>query len=250
MKLCIAGKNQIAVDVLTAASQRFDTMCLPNSSDTGADDWQPSLRRVATELGVPIVPLDGLFPLENLCFLSLEFAEIIRPCHFATDRLFNLHFSLLPNYRGCNTSAWPILNGESRHGVTLHWIDEGVDTGPIIDQRSFPLLGLTSYEAYMICQRLGTELALSWLDRLIDGQVPAQPQGSGTTYRRSDLDFGQRSLDLSETAEHLMRKVRAFTFPPYQRPTLHGADVLDASLEARQGYQPHATGDGTIWLRF
>lgn len=51
----------------------------------------------------------------------------------------NLHASLLPRNRGCNPIQWAILNGDCETGVSLHEIDHGLDTGPIIDMRKIPL---------------------------------------------------------------------------------------------------------------
>jgi methionyl-tRNA formyltransferase len=51
----------------------------------------------------------------------------------------NVHGSLLPEYAGARTLNWVIACGEKRSGVTVHVVDEGVDTGPILLQRSFPL---------------------------------------------------------------------------------------------------------------
>jgi methionyl-tRNA formyltransferase len=51
----------------------------------------------------------------------------------------NVHGSLLPKYGGARTLSWCLEDGESVSGVTVHFVDEGMDTGPIILQRSFPL---------------------------------------------------------------------------------------------------------------
>ena len=58
---------------------------------------------------------------------------------FFSKELFNFHFSLLPKYRGCHTNFFQIYNGEKISGVTLHKIDNGIDTGPIIDQLKFSI---------------------------------------------------------------------------------------------------------------
>jgi methionyl-tRNA formyltransferase len=250
VKLCIAGKNQIAVEVLEACAPGYDLVCLPNPDDQGEDGWQPSLKRAARKLGVPVVEIDDLYPVKDLCFLSLEYSRIVRPERFATDKLFNLHFSLLPHYRGCFTSIWPLLNGEREHGVTLHCIDAGIDTGPVIARRAFSLDGMTAFDVYMACQREGVRLALDWIDRLVEGQFEAHPQGEGTTYPRKALDFGLRELDLTQTTEEILRRFRAFSFPVYQRPTLRGRDVEAAEAGAVSGWSVFDTADGQVSLRF
>jgi methionyl-tRNA formyltransferase len=248
VKLCIAGKNLIAVEALTKLSPAYALLCLPNSSDDGEDDWQPSLRRAASNLSVPIVALADLYSMSDLCFLSLEYEAIIRPDRFATDKLFNIHFSLLPKYRGCNTAVWPILNGEHEHGATLHCIDHGVDTGPTIAQRSFPLDDMTAFEAYMACQHAGLDLAIDWVDRLVSGEFTATPQGDGTCYPRAALDYSLAEIDLSESAEQVMRRIRAFTFPVFQRPTYRAATIYGASFVARKGWLRLEAKDGPIFV--
>jgi len=52
---------------------------------------------------------------------------------------FNIHASLLPDYRGPEPTRWAIINGETRTGLTSHWIDSGIDTGKIIRQTTIPI---------------------------------------------------------------------------------------------------------------
>ena len=86
----------------------------------------------------------------KIFFISLEFDKIINTSLFKTTNLFNIHFSLLPRYKGMYTSILPILNGDKISGVTLHKIDRGIDTGDIIDKCSFRLILLTQQEIYIL----------------------------------------------------------------------------------------------------
>lgn len=248
--ICIAGKNMIAVEAMARLSLDHDVVCLPNPEDDGEDGWQPSLKRAALDHGVPLISQAEAAAKLDLCFLSLEYSRIIRPSAFASDRLFNIHFSLLPEYRGCNTSVWPILNGEDEHGVTLHIIDAGVDTGPIIDQRSFRLDGMTAFESYMTCQRIGLDLVMKWVPRLLSRDYEARPQGEGTSYPRESLDYGLRELDLSASREEVLRRIRAFTFPAYQFPTLQGREIEEWSASPFPGASIVQAADGPVYLKF
>lgn len=233
--LCIAGKNRIAVDVLdmALARDRWDVAALPNRGDDGADGWQPSFRKAAKNRSVPVVDLEWAERQPGLCFLSVEFDRLIRPGRFAGSRLFNIHFSLLPKYRGCNTAIWPILNGEQEHGVTLHWIDAGMDSGPIVDRRCFAIDGMTAREVYFRCMAEGAGLIGAWLDRLVEGEVPAIPQNEAqaSSYPRSALDFGRTAIDHDTTVEQILRTVRAFHFPEYQLATFGGRGI-DRAIRA------------------
>ena len=136
MIICIAGKNDIAVEILLYLLDRTikkeNIYVIPNKTDDGKNNWQRSLLKNANELNINIASLEQVYNIENLLFLSLEFDKIINPLNFRTKQLFNIHFSLLPKYKGMFTSILPILNNDKITGVTFHRIDKGIDTGDII----------------------------------------------------------------------------------------------------------------------
>ena len=92
----------------------------------------------------------------------------------------NLHPSLLPNYRGIAPMFWQFYYGETRTGVTLHFMDAGTDTGDIVDHAEvkFPD-GITSREADRLTANTGAELLISALDQ---NPIPRQPQPVGAIY--------------------------------------------------------------------
>jgi methionyl-tRNA formyltransferase len=72
--------------------------------------------------------------------LSVGFNYLFPRNLIENARIFlNVHGSLLPKYPGARTLAWAIANGETESGVTVHLVDEGMDTGPILLQRAFAL---------------------------------------------------------------------------------------------------------------
>jgi methionyl-tRNA formyltransferase len=234
--ICIAGKHDIAVAALQAILQRFDpsgVLVVPNRDDSGEDRWQRSLRKAAADSGVRTARLEDAYDLATGMFLSLECDRLVRPERFRTHRVFNLHFSLLPKYRGMYTSVWPILNGESESGVTLHWIDSGIDTGDIIAQERFPLeLGDTARDLYFKYMSAGTALVLRHVDALIAGEVPrcSQPPLGASYYSKRSIDFSNLSIDLNKTAFEVHNQIRAFTFKEYQLPRLLGHLVVGSEI--------------------
>lgn len=89
----------------------------------------------------------------------------------------NVHGGLLPHYRGGHVTQWAIINAEREFGVTLHYIDEGVDTGPVIAEQRFALD--EADDAYSVKAKLckaGAQLLTNWWPRLIDGTAPRVPQ--------------------------------------------------------------------------
>lgn len=92
---------------------------------------------------------------------------------------FNVHAALLPRYRGAAPINWAVINGETETGVTTFFLDKDIDTGRIIAQKRFPIPDEANAEyVYDGLMRLGAQLALETIDRIIegDGQVAAIPQ--------------------------------------------------------------------------
>ncbi len=235
--ICIAGKNDIAVNVLefviTNYGGRHDIVCIPTKNDDGEDSWQRSLIKACRDQNVRIVTLQDVYEIPDLIFLSTEFDRIVRTDRFASDRLFNIHFSLLPKYKGMYPSVLPILNGDPETGVTLHMIRQGIDTGEIIVQRSFPIEpDYTSYDLYLRLIELGTKVVCENLDSLIRGDFTCTPQPViGSTYHPMGyIDYSNLILRPDMTAYQYDRYIRAFAFRPFQFIHAFGHDLVDCMI--------------------
>ncbi|NKY30158.1 methionyl-tRNA formyltransferase [Nocardia gamkensis] len=155
----------------------------------------------------------------------------------------NLHDSLLPKFTGFSPVLWALISGASETGLTVHRMDDGLDTGDILVQRSIPI-GPTDTGTELVMR--GMELipdalgeALAALD---SGTAVWRPQNKAErTYfhKRSERDS---RIDWNWAAEDLERFVRALS-APYPRPFTHyrgeRVEVLAARVsEARYGGTP------------
>ncbi len=236
MKLCIAGKNNIGADILRYAVKRLgaaDIMVVPNDNEPENHTWQRSIRQVARELGVRQVELSELYEIEDLLFLSLEYDKLLRPARFRTKRLFNIHFSQLPLYKGMYTSVWPVRNGETYSGVTLHRIDKGIDTGEIIDQRAYPItLADTSRDVYFKNLATSYELVVDYFEDLLCDTVTTYPQPAvpSSYYSRATIDFSDIVVDFNNTAFQIHNFIRSFSFYEYQLPVVLDVPVWKSEI--------------------
>ena len=232
--ICVAGKNRIAVSALEVLGHHgMPAVVCPVSGDDGLDSWQPSLVRKAKDFDLPIVELQDLYSNPELLLLSLEYDRILDPSRFASADLFNIHFSLLPKYRGCLTSIWPILLGEEQSGVTLHRIDHGIDSGPILAQRPIPLFPSTTardlYERYQ-------DEAVHVLDEVLPSLVTReyielpQDNSEASYFSRSSFKNIDFEIDFSTKANQIVNFVRGLYFPEYQTALFKGRRVLHAAL--------------------
>lgn len=237
MLICVAGKNNISVDVLEYLylnnKGHYELCVVCNKTEHGENTWQKSLRFFAKKMKVVEYSLADLYDREDLIFLSLEFDQLIDPLKFKSDRLYNIHFSLLPQYKGMYTSALPILNGEKYVGVTFHKIDSGIDTGDIIEQKKFELKDFyTSRDLYLNYIKTGTRLMIDNIDKVIEGNITAYPQSSrlSSYYSRKSINYSNVVIDLCQTADGILRQIRAFSFREYQLPEVYENKIISAYI--------------------
>lgn len=234
--LCIGGKNDITVNVLEYARSAFPEVrivCIPDKCDDGVNRWQRSVIDYCKNTGIEIVSLDDVYEIEDLIFVSTEFDRIIKPEKFKSSALFNIHFSLLPKYKGMFTSVLPILNGDTNTGVTFHRIRAGIDTGEIIDQQSFEIkYDWNSLDLYGMLIKTGTEVVIRNLHNVLSGEVVAVPQpNKGSTYfGKGYIDFSSIALDPFATADQIRLQINAFAFRPYQLLLFNGIPVVGSRI--------------------
>lgn len=90
---------------------------------------------------------------------------------------FNLHASLLPQYRGAAPINWAVINGDNETGITTFFLKHEIDTGEIIDQVRVPIADTDNVEVvYERLMRLGGDLVLKTVDAILEGSVKTIPQ--------------------------------------------------------------------------
>lgn len=90
---------------------------------------------------------------------------------------FNLHASLLPQYRGAAPINWAVINGEKETGITTFFLDHQIDTGRIIQQVHVPIHDEDNVEdVYDRLMKLGGDLVLKTVDHILEGTVKSIPQ--------------------------------------------------------------------------
>ncbi|MXY39341.1 MAG: methionyl-tRNA formyltransferase [Rhodospirillaceae bacterium] len=130
----------------------------------------------------------------------------------------NIHASLLPRWRGAAPIQRAIQAGDAETGITIMQMDAGLDTGPILMQRRFPIAdGTTAGGLHDELAALGAEAmaeVLAWLDGTAAGDLaPRLQPGSGATYARK-IAKSEARIDWSQPAAHIERTVRAFDPAP------------------------------------
>lgn len=148
-------------------------------------------------------------------FLSVHFPYIVpsEVLDLPSIGALNLHPAYLPYNRGWHTPSWAIIEG-TMYGATLHWMDDGIDTGDIALQSAIePHAEDTAHSLYQRVLNLEAELFRQAIPTMRSCSLPRIPQvGSGTSHSKEDLAAVQK-LDPDErlSVRELLDRLRALT---------------------------------------
>lgn len=136
-----------------------------------------SLKRCQAQLGVP----DFL--------ITAGYGKLLPPSwlHFPSRAALNLHFSLLPAFRGANPAEWALAMGETETGITLIEMSPEFDTGALLTQATLPITSHdTRITVYEKLYRLGGQKLSSWILDYAAGRLKPEPQpaSSPTPYAK------------------------------------------------------------------
>jgi len=191
-----------------------------------------TLVEAAKELNLPVLCPDKVNAPEFLqkvrelapdLNVSVSYDQILRHEIITSAPLgfINIHAGKLPFYRGRNIINWAIINGETEIGLTVHYVNEDIDTGDIIVQRVMPIAWEDTYAEVLQCIIDAVPDTIMEAIRLVgEGKAPRRSQEKFQgTYYASRIN-GDEWIDWTDTSRNIYNKIRAITRPG--RPHLVG----------------------------
>lgn len=151
-------------------------------------------------------------------FVSMSFNQIFknRIINLPKLKTINCHAGKLPFYRGRNILNWALINDEKEFGITVHFVDEGIDTGDIILQRTFPISDNDSYRSLL-------EVAHVECASVLYDSIKIIQKGSFTPIRQKDIhpvgfycgmrSFGDEIIDWNLASRDVFNFIRAICIP-------------------------------------
>lgn len=146
---------------------------------------------------------------------------------------FNLHASLLPNYRGAAPINWAIINGETKTGVSTFFIDEKIDTGEMILQKEIDIdAEENAGKLHDKLMNLGSELVLSTVSLIQKGNVKTKPQTETEDIKTAyKLNKDNCKIDWNDTIDNIYNKIRGLSpYPGAWCTLVNGDDNLDIKI--------------------
>ena len=255
MRVIFMGTPQSAVSTLEglAGLPEVEVVAAVTSPDRqrgrGRRSEPPPVKEAALALRIPVLQPDSLRSHGVQAQLAELMPDVIVVAAYGKflpspvlnlppHGCLNLHPSLLPRHRGPSPVASAILVGDAVTGVSLMLLDEGMDTGPVVAQREYPLAGdETAGDLTDTLFSVGASLLLEHLVPWTRGQLIARPQDDTLATITRKLERSDGLADWSLPAETLARQCRAFSpwpglYTSWQGKTLK---LLEASAVPRSG---------------
>ena len=268
MDIVFAGTPDVAVPALEALAEsehRIRAVLTRPDAPVGRKRvLTPSpVKTRALELGLTVIEADrlrgevisDLRALEVDAVAVVAFGAIAGPAALSTARLgwYNLHFSLLPAYRGAAPVQRALIDGAARSGVSVFRIDEGMDTGPVLRRLELDLDHPDVAAALDDYARRGAVELVTAFDSLAAGTAVETPQ-TGAASCAEKITVADAHLDLRAPADRVVDRARGTSPAPGpwvelngKRTTLFGLALAPETTEEAMAAAP--VGTLTSWNR-
>ncbi len=239
MRVTFLGNAPSSVPSLEAVAASRHEIALvatrvPRPAGRGSELMRTPVAEAAERLGLPLIETETVKSGDGFAALKasspdvlavVAYGEILPREVLETPAVaaVNVHFSLLPKFRGAGPVQRAIIEGEPVTGVTTIRMDEGMDTGPILLQAEEAIRD--DDDAGTLGARLaalGGRLLVETLDGLESGAIVERPQDDASTTYAPKVKAEDRVIDWDLPAERIARLVRAMAPEPGAQTTLRG----------------------------
>jgi len=172
-----------------------------------------------------------------------------RILHLPNYGCINVHASLLPDYRGAAPINWAIVNGEKKTGISIMFMDEGMDTGPVLLKKEMDILDDdTAGSLSLKLAEAGAQLLISALEGIEKGTLIPRPQAGKVSYA-PPLKKTDALIAWSKTAKELFQFIRgmnpwpgAYTFLEGKRIRILKGAPVETEGEHNQAHREEDAG--------
>jgi len=255
MRIALVGQATFGADVLHGLLQQGQEVagvfCPPDRG--GKTD---PLKEAAVNAGLPVFQPARMKDQEaytQMVSLGADLGvlafvtDIVPPKVFNTPRLGSIcyHPSILPRYRGASAINWAVINGETETGLTIFWVDQGIDTGDILLQKKVEIgPNETTGEVYFNkLYPLGVAACLEAVDLIAQGKAPRLPQDHSKATYDPPCDEKVAGLEWTKTGRQVFNFIRGCDPQPGATTAFKGEKVKLYNARFLEETQAAAPGE-------
>jgi methionyl-tRNA formyltransferase len=226
MRIVFMGSPKFAVPSLKLLASNYNVIGVVTQPDRPAGRGKKirssAVKEAAQNLNLPIHQPGKLLNQDSIGHLNTLKPDMIIVAAYGQilsqeildippHGCINIHASLLPRWRGAAPIQAAMHNGDHETGITIILMDAGIDTGPILSQKSLSIFpDETAGELSTRLSTFGAELLLDTLPKYIEGDIIPKPQNDDLATYAPMLKKADGALDFNKPAELLLRQIRAY----------------------------------------
>jgi methionyl-tRNA formyltransferase len=258
VRIILIGQAAFAektLEKLVAKGEKVVAVYCPLDPPNGKFD---PLKQKALDLGIPVRQHKS-FKAPEVCdeFVALHadlavlafVTQIVPPQVFSVPRLGSIcfHPSLLPKYRGASAINWALIKGESVTGLSLFWVDKGIDTGPILLQKEVKVEpdDTTGSLYFKKIFPLGVEAIGAAIDLIKAGNPPRIVQDESKANYDPPCGDAHAKIDWSKPAQEVYNLIRGCDPQPGAHTTFNGKMVRIFDARLQPGVNSASAGEVT-----
>jgi methionyl-tRNA formyltransferase len=261
MRIALFGQAPFGKDVLDALASAGHDIAVVYTPPDNPERPDPLAQR-ARERGLPLEQHRRYRPPEvyeqyrtyNVDLNVLAFVTAIIPdsilYHPPHDSI-EYHPSLLPRHRGRSAMNWALINGEERTGLTIFWVDAGIDTGPILLQKEVAIdpddtVGSLYFNKLY---PLGVEALVESVELVADGRAPRIPQDEAEATSEPPCGDEHAAINWADSAQTVYNLIRGTNPQPGAHTQHRGRRlrIFDAALHPERHPDADRPEPGTVF---
>lgn len=229
MKVVIASSSPVAIPLISAlnASSTHQLLSLLTNPDKatgrGMHVVANELATWTESLGINIQKPENNDELKKIIesikpevVITIAYGRIIPHELLEIPKYgwINVHFSLLPRWRGAAPVQWAILNGDKQTGITVFKLDKGMDTGPVYLEQATPINDDENSDGLLKrLSQIGSDLAINSLELISEGVTP-KPQASIGITLAPKISKNHGKIDWTQSSDQVVNRFRALSSNP------------------------------------
>jgi methionyl-tRNA formyltransferase len=226
MRILFMGSPQFAVPILCALASKYNLIGVVTQPDRPAGRGKllrPSpVKIVAQDLNLTILQptklrddnvISQIEELKPELIIVAAYGQILpkRVLDIPPHGSLNIHASLLPRWRGAAPIQAAILHGDEETGISVMLMDPGLDTGPILSQRSVTIQSHeTAGDLSLRLATIGADLLIETIPGYLGGEINPIPQDDSLATYAPMIQKSEGALDFTKSAAQLSKQIRAF----------------------------------------
>lgn len=227
-KVVFMGTPNFSVPVLEMLIQNCQVVLVVSQPDKPVGrkhELQPTpVKKVAMQYGIDVfqpekirMDFQKIREVEPDLIITCAYGQIIPEEVLSIPKIgsFNVHASLLPKYRGGAPIHHVLLNGDSVTGVTIMYMDKGMDTGDMISKREYEILPSDNVETlHEKLSLLGAQLLLETLPEIIQGTNARTAQNPDEATYAYNIKREEERIDFRRTGKEILNQIRGLNSWP------------------------------------